>query len=84
MVIGVETAIVYKAGGVRYLTKRAAYVAAARAKIKTRCECVKAYRDEPMYAGETCYYHEMENYQRIIKRLVRWYKFIDNKKRKNI
>ena len=45
MIVERETATVYRGGGRRYFTKRAAYVSAARAKIDGHCECLPAEPD---------------------------------------
>ena len=81
-VITKETATVYRGGGKRYFTKKAAYNAAARAKIKTRCDC-----ESPMLADfETgylpvcCKYHEdADRLAKLQARLARWYKYQDSK-----
>lgn len=69
--VQVEVATTYRAGGRRYLTKSAAFRAAARAKIRERCECEPA-DDDPRGPGPvTCYYHEDAiRYERLIRTLA--------------
>jgi hypothetical protein len=67
-VVSVE-ARVWFGGGRRWLTKLAAYRAAARAIIAKRCECVQ--EESPDYFGQTCRYHEEGHYLRLRDRLVR-------------
>lgn len=70
-----ETAIVYRAAGRRWLTKRAAGQAMARAKIKSRCMCEKG---DGLTPGIVCHYHEdWGRYERIIKRLGKIYERVD-------
>lgn len=75
--IAVETATVYRAGGRRYFTKRAACIAQARAKIKQRCEC--DYCDHPEMPGcpteyLPCEYHDdSARASKIMRRLTRIY-----------
>lgn len=85
MIVETVEAIVFKAGGRRYFTKNAAYLAAARNKIKTKCECYDGsngydggnYYEEP---PETCKYHEDTNrYEEIKRRLAYIYKQADFK-----
>ena len=72
-----ETATVYRAGGRRYFTKRAACIAQARAKIKERCEC--DYCDHPEMPGcpteyLPCEYHDdSARAAKIMRRLTRIY-----------
>lgn len=66
-----ETATVFKAAGRRWLTKRAAGRAEARAKIKKRCECEKGDEVTPPYA---CHYHsDYDRYTKMIRRLGKIY-----------
>jgi hypothetical protein len=76
--LGVETAKVYRAGGRRWFTKRAACRALARQAVNERCEC------EPMVywgpgscdftPGQTCWYHkDPERLEKILRRLTRIY-----------
>lgn len=77
MIVETIQATVFKGGGRRFFTKKAAYHSAARAKIKTRCTCYagSSYPDGP---GETCDYHEdMNRYMEILNRLAYIYKRVD-------
>ena len=70
-----ETAIVYKAAGRRWLTKRAAGQAEARAKIKQRCDCDKGDSITP---GYTCSYHiDHGRYMKMLRRLGKMYERVD-------
>jgi hypothetical protein len=75
--ITAETATVYRGGGRRYFTKRAAIAAEARAKLKTRCDC--DYCDHPEMPGcptehMPCRYHDgSECADKILRRLTRVY-----------
>jgi hypothetical protein len=76
-VIQAEAATVYRAGGRRYLTARAAAGAAARSKIKERCACDYCDHDElPGSPREDlpCSYHNgSERAEQVLKRLTRIY-----------
>lgn len=67
-----EQATVFRGGGRRYFTKRAAYVAAARECVRKVCECEPAEWDTG-YPGMTCGYHTAdEDYgERVVERLAR-------------
>lgn len=67
-----ESAIVYRGGGRRWFTLDAACRAAARAKLKTRCECDSGDA-EAQYPGSTCHYHG-ERYGRFVRKLAAIYK----------
>lgn len=73
----IETATVYRVGGRRYFTKRAAVAAEIRKKLKERCEC--DYCDHPeMPSCHTedlpCGYHDgSDRAVKIIRRLTRAY-----------
>lgn len=72
--IAIETATVYRGGGRRWLTKRAACRAEARAKIKRDCGC--DYCDHGEYGREhlPCDRHaNEERYQKMLRRLTRVY-----------
>lgn len=75
--VTVEVATVYRGGGRRWLTAKAACRAEARAKLKTRCEC--DYCDHPEMPGAgredlPCGYHDgSERADRILRRLTRLY-----------
>ncbi len=79
MVIIVEQAIVYRANGRRYLTKRAAYASLVNARIRQRCDC------EPD-VGHQCYLHTGDHflrdslvnrlYSRACRLFVRWDKLM--------
>jgi hypothetical protein len=76
-VIKTENATVYRAGGRRYLTLRAASMAAARSKVRERCAC--DYCDHPEMPGAgredlPCRYHDgSESAEKIMRRLSRLY-----------
>lgn len=70
MTVSAETATVYRGGGRRWLTRKAAERAEARAIIKLRCECS---RSDPAigYYGYTCRYHaDPDRYARMVRLLV--------------
>jgi hypothetical protein len=77
MKVSIETATVYRGGGRRYFTKRAAVRAEARAKLKERCDC--DYCDHPEMPGRPtedlpCKYHDgSERADKILRRLTRLY-----------
>lgn len=77
MNVTVETATVYRGGGRRYFTKRAAISAEARAKLRERCDC--DYCDHPEMPGAgrehlPCQYHDgSERAYKILRRLTRLY-----------
>jgi hypothetical protein len=64
-----EVAKVYRAGGRRFFSKKAAFHAAARAIIKKRCDCEMGDSITP---GITCRYHEPEHYPVVAARLARF------------
>lgn len=79
-IVGCETATVYRGGGRRYFTKRAAYVAEARAKINSRCDCEpQEWNDyQTGYMAVPCKYHEdTDKYEKLKARLARWYAHLD-------
>ncbi|WP_287496879.1 hypothetical protein [Pandoraea sp. CB10b_02] len=64
-----------RAGGRRWLTKKAAYRAAAREKLRQRCECDRGDEFTP---GETCRLHaDPVRYQKLIRRLAFHYASVD-------
>lgn len=73
MNVTTETATVYRGGGRRWFTKRAACRAEARAKLKSRCDC--DYCDHPEMPGcptedLPCQYHDgSERAAKILRRL---------------
>ena len=72
----IETATVYRAGGRRYFTKRAACTALARTKLKERCECDYCDHDElPGSPREDlpCSLHAYPRHEKIMRRLTRIY-----------
>lgn len=73
MKITIETATVYRGGGRRWLTKRSAIKAEARAKIKSRCDCDTS--DDGTYGTIhlTCSLHQPGRYEKILRRLTRVY-----------
>lgn len=77
MIVRAETATVYRGGGRRYFTKRAACRAEARAKLREHCDC--DYCDHPEMPGAPtehlpCRYHDgSESAQKILRRLTRIY-----------
>lgn len=78
MIVKEELATVYWAGnGRRYLTKKAAYRHAAKAKLRSRCECQSAGSDPFDDPGYTCRLHQEGRYQKIVRRLVRVYMAAD-------
>jgi hypothetical protein len=71
-----ESAKVYRGGGRRWFTLRAACRAEARAKMKARCEC--DYCDHPEMPGcpredLPCSLHEPDRYPKIVRRLASIY-----------
>lgn len=75
--IAVENATVFRGGGRRWFTRRAAGRAEAKARIKERCECEEGDMDMGgVYPGYTCEYHTEANLPRtaeIVNRLGRFY-----------
>jgi hypothetical protein len=80
MTIQTEQTTVYRGGGRRWFSKRAAAKAEARAMLYRRypCECDD---DDPAigYPGVCCYVHAMDcfHYAKIIRRLARLYLKVD-------
>ena len=76
MSISSEQATVYRGGGRRWFTKRAAAKAEARALIFRRypCDCDKHNYDND-YSSEVCHLHAMESsrYGKLIRRVARFY-----------
>lgn len=82
MVVSREEATVYRGGGRRWLTQQAAYRAAAKAKIKSICECEQpdTLIDPSGYPGFTCSYHkDIDRFQKIVRRLVGLYRASDRR-----
>lgn len=78
MIIELIPAVTYRAGGRRWLTKKAAYRAAAREKLRQRCECDRGDEFTP---GETCRLHaDSVRYQKLIRRLAFHYARVDSVK----
>lgn len=77
MTVIVETATVYRGGGRRWFSLRAACNAEAgaimRTKDKPRCECQEAeYENGFMYSpSDTCVLHEHDRYTKRKRRLAR-------------
>lgn len=74
--ISKETAIVYRGGGRRWFSKKAAAKAEAKAMIRKRCECSRThyYSDGSFDPGETCHWHaDIERFVRYRDRLARFY-----------
>jgi hypothetical protein len=79
---------VYQAGRRRYLTKRAAYNAAARLLAKARCECAPDSFSLGLHSGpfdepeqdqcDYCDYHGTA-LRRLIPRLSRWLRWRDGR-----
>jgi hypothetical protein len=72
----VETAKVYRAGGRRWFTKRAACRALAKQIINERCECEPDDRwgddSYDITPGITCWYHkDHDRLEKIIRRMAR-------------
>ncbi|HMB92545.1 MAG TPA: hypothetical protein VKP65_16950 [Rhodothermales bacterium] len=67
-------ATVYRGGNRRFFSLDAAAHAAARAKIKERCECDTVDHGAMGIESITCWYHEPENYDVLTRRLARIYK----------
>lgn len=77
MIVEQQTVTAYKAGGRRWLTKDAAYNAAARNKINERCDC---YPGDSAQPPEVCEYHlDMDRYVEIRRRLAAFYKRADKR-----
>lgn len=74
MIPQAETATVYRGGGRRYFSKRSACRAAARAKIKQRCDCETVDHGFMGVEQIACSYHsDMNRYEKMIRRLARVY-----------
>jgi hypothetical protein len=65
MSIQTQQATVFIGGRRRWLTRKGAERAEARAAVRRRCECERGGYDDP---GSTCHYHSMDpvKYQRMI------------------
>ena len=77
MIVEQQTATVFRGGGRRFFTKRAAYRAAAKAKINEYCDCDPG---DPATgeAADICEYHEdMDKWERLVTRLARFYQYRD-------
>lgn len=67
-----EQATVYRAAGRRWPTLDGACRAAAKAKIKTRCDCCEGDSVTPPYA---CTYHrDMDRWTKMVRRLAQVYR----------
>jgi hypothetical protein len=68
-----ETATVYRGGGRRWFSVKAACRAEARARLKVDCEC--DYVDHEGYGREHlhCSRHDPDRYPKIVRRLTRLY-----------
>jgi len=74
MIPTTESTTVYRGGGRRWMTKRAACNAAAKAKIKTRCECEKNDHGPMGIEHLPCAYHaDLDRFHKIVSRLARIY-----------
>jgi hypothetical protein len=77
MIPAAEQATVYRGGGRRWFTLRAAAHASAKAKIKERCDC--DYCDHPEMPGAgrehlPCRYHNGTEFsEKVLRRLSRIY-----------
>ncbi|MBP2270802.1 hypothetical protein J3A98_001495 [Pseudomonas sp. BP6] len=71
MAVTVETAAVFRGGGRRWFTLRAACAAEARALLNKHCDC--DYCDHEGYGREHlyCRLHHPDRYPRIMKRLTK-------------
>lgn len=73
MPITAQQAVVFKGGGRRYLTLKAACKAEARALLKTRCECETIDHGSMGYEHLTCWYHEEARNAVLMRRLTGGY-----------
>lgn len=84
--IHIETAKVYRAGGRRWFTKKAACRARAREIISERCDCEPNVRwgdgSCDVTSGWTCWYHK--NPQRLEKAIRRMTRIIEKALKKDI
>ncbi len=69
MAVTVETAAVFRGGGRRWFTLRAACAAEARAMLKKHCDCDYCEDDIGRYELP-CRIHHPDRYPRIMKRLT--------------
>ncbi len=81
MIVTRERAIVFRGGGRRWFTEQAAYNAAAKQRIRSRCYCsgpdpAPYYEQAP---PEICQYHDMDpdEWTRLRDRLGRFLRFLD-------
>ena len=70
MAVTVETAAVFRSGGRRWLTLRAACAAEARAMLKKHCDCDYCEDDIGRYELP-CRLHHPDRYPRIMRRLTK-------------
>lgn len=64
-----ETATVWRGGGRRYFTRKAAELAQARSAVRSRCDCSNGDYVTPPYS---CHYHSMDpgRYHRMLRLYV--------------
>lgn len=72
-----ETAVVYRGGGRRWFTRRAAYRAEAKVLIREHCECEPGDEHSP---GEVCRYHEPEHFDELVDLLSYLYEHEDGQR----
>lgn len=67
-----ETAQVYRGGGRRFFTRKAAERSEAKSIIRTRCECEHGDGSPYGYPGQTCTYHAMapQQFERLVHLLI--------------
>lgn len=74
MAIFKQHAVVYRGGGRRWFSAKAAANAAAKATMRARCECSEpeyADGDRMAYPGDTCRLHQPDRFPKILRRLAR-------------
>ena len=70
MAVTVETAAVFRGGGRRWFTLRAACAAEARALLKRHCQCDHFEDGQGHHCDLPCNLHHPDRYPRIMKRLT--------------
>lgn len=80
MNVTTETATVYRGGGRRYLTRRAAYMKAAYRLMQRKCDCTP-YEKDTGAGGFNCKYctPQFERHAELRARLARWLQHMDSR-----
>ncbi|RWU21281.1 hypothetical protein DM813_19015 [Pseudomonas alkylphenolica] len=71
MAVTVETAAVFRGGGRRWFTLRAACAAEARVLLNKHCQCDHFEDGQGQHCDLPCNLHHPDRYPRIMKRLTK-------------